>query len=141
MDAIASHIWQSTIFAAAAGMLALMFRNNSASVRYWIWFAAAAKFLVPLAALTAIANQIPMPQASDAATEALDAATLVFRTSALPEMSGAASIAILAVWLSGAVAVLATCDVAMAAPDCRCPSISADCRRRRVRHGQEHRAR
>jgi bla regulator protein BlaR1 len=107
MDAIASHIWQSTIFAAAAGTLALMFRNNSASVRYWIWFSAAVKFLVPLAALAAIANRIPMPQASDAATRALDAATLVFRTSALPETSGSASLAVFTMWLSGAVAVLA----------------------------------
>jgi bla regulator protein blaR1 len=108
MDAIVSHIWQSTIFAAAAGMLALTFGNNGASVRYWIWFAAAAKFLVPLAALAAIANQMPMPQASDAATEALDAATLVFRTSALPEIPGAVVIAVIAVWLSGAIAVLTT---------------------------------
>ncbi len=108
MDAIANHIWQSTICAAGAGVVALMFRNNSASVRYWIWFAAALKFLVPLAALTAVANQIPLPRASDAATEALDAATLVFRTSALPDMSGAASISFLAVWLLGAVVALAT---------------------------------
>ena len=63
MDAIASHIWQSTIFAAAAAVLALMFRNNRASVRYWIWFAAAMKFLVPFAALTAVANALPLPQA------------------------------------------------------------------------------
>ena len=60
MDAVANHIWQSTIVgAAAAGVLAWMLRNNSASVRYWIWFAAAMKFLVPFAALTAVANRTP----------------------------------------------------------------------------------
>ena len=41
MDAIANHIWQSTLFAVVAGLAAMMCRTNSASVRYWIWFAAA----------------------------------------------------------------------------------------------------
>ena len=106
MDAIADHIWQSTIFAAAAGVLALMFRNNGASVRYWIWFGAAAKFLVPVAALTAVANQIPLPQASVAAGVALDAASVVFRASAIPQFAGPPAASLLAIWLFGAAAVL-----------------------------------
>jgi len=108
MDAIADHIWQSTICAAAAGLLALVFRNNSASVRYWIWFAGAVKFLVPVAAFTAAANRIPLPQATVAAGVALDAAALVFRASAIPQISGPPAISIFAIWLAGAVAVLAS---------------------------------
>ena len=109
MDAIVSHIWQSTIFAAAAGLLASMFRNNSASVRYWIWFAAAMKFLVPFAALTAVANRIPLPQSPVVASGALEAATVVFRSSALPSMPtmpAVASMFLFAVWLAGALVVL-----------------------------------
>jgi bla regulator protein blaR1 len=107
MNAIADHIWQSTICAAAAGVLALMLRKNNASVRYWIWFAAAVKFLVPLAALTAAANRIPLPQATVAASVAMDAAALVFRASAIPQIAGPPAAAIFAVWLAGAIAILA----------------------------------
>ena len=106
MDAIADHVWQSTIVAAAAGILALTFRHNRASVRYWIWFSAAVKFLVPFAALAALANQIPLPQASAAADVALDAATLVFRSSAIPQLSGMTAMTLVAIWLFGAAAIL-----------------------------------
>jgi len=48
------HLWQSTLFAAAAGLLTLAFVRNSAAVRYWIWFAASIKFLIPFSVLTAL---------------------------------------------------------------------------------------
>ena len=107
MDAVANHIWQSTIVAMAAGILALVFRNNSASVRYWIWFAAAMKFLVPFAALTAVASALPLPRAPSVASGALEAATVIFRSSTIPAMPGIASTFITIVWLLGAFVVLA----------------------------------
>src|SRR6185312_11320766 len=45
------HLWQSTLFAAAAALLALALRRHRAQVRFWVWFAAAAKFLLPFAAI------------------------------------------------------------------------------------------
>ena len=39
------HIWQSTLFAAVAGLVAFLLRANSASVRYGIWLSASLKFL------------------------------------------------------------------------------------------------
>ena len=42
-----NHLWQSTLFVAAAGLLSLVLRGNRAQVRYWLWFAASFKFLVP----------------------------------------------------------------------------------------------
>ena len=33
--AFTNHVWQSTLYAAAAGLLTLAFRNNRAQVRYW----------------------------------------------------------------------------------------------------------
>ncbi len=45
--ALANHLLQSTIFAAAAGLLTLLLRNNHARIRYWIWLAASLKFLIP----------------------------------------------------------------------------------------------
>ena len=106
MDAAASHIWQSTICAAAAGALAWMLRNNSASARYWIWFAAALKFLIPFAAISAVANRIPLPQSPPVASGALEAASLVFRSSTIPAMSGIASAFVVAIWVLGAFLVL-----------------------------------
>ena len=48
------HVWQSTLFAVAALVVAALLKRHSASLRYWVWFAASAKFLVPFAALVAI---------------------------------------------------------------------------------------
>lgn len=54
MSALFDHLWQSTVFAAALGLLTLAFRKNGAGVRYGLWFAASAKFLVPFSALMAL---------------------------------------------------------------------------------------
>jgi hypothetical protein len=34
LSSLAKHLWQSTLFAAAAGLLTLAFRKNRAPVRY-----------------------------------------------------------------------------------------------------------
>lgn len=48
---IATHLWESTLFAAAAALLAFFYRSNRAHIRYWIWFYASAKFLIPFSLL------------------------------------------------------------------------------------------
>jgi len=48
------HLWQSTLFAAAVVAVAMLLKRHSAALRYWVWFVASAKFLVPIAALVAI---------------------------------------------------------------------------------------
>jgi bla regulator protein blaR1 len=35
--ALASHLWQSTWFAVAVGLLTLLFRRNRARVRFALW--------------------------------------------------------------------------------------------------------
>ncbi|MBN1568565.1 MAG: TIGR03435 family protein [Acidobacteria bacterium] len=57
-SAIANHLWQSTLFAAAAALLTLTFRKNHARVRYAIWLAASIKFLIPFSLFIAIGNAI-----------------------------------------------------------------------------------
>jgi hypothetical protein len=63
--ALLDHIWQSTLFAVAIGVLTLAFRRNGAALRFWLWFAASVKFLVPFAALAALgeylSRQYPAP--------------------------------------------------------------------------------
>jgi hypothetical protein len=49
--ALLDHIWQSSLFAGAIALLTLFFRRNSAGLRFWLWFAASVKFLVPFAVL------------------------------------------------------------------------------------------
>jgi bla regulator protein BlaR1 len=51
MTGVLNHLWQSTLFAAAAGLLTLLFRRNRARTRYWIWLTASVKFLIPFSLL------------------------------------------------------------------------------------------
>jgi beta-lactamase regulating signal transducer with metallopeptidase domain len=61
IDALASHLWQSTWFAGAAALLALVLRGNRARVRYWIWLSASTKFLVPFAVLIGVGGRFATP--------------------------------------------------------------------------------
>lgn len=53
-----THLWQSTFFAVAAGLLTLLFRRNRARVRFGLWFAASLKFFVPFALLIQLGRHI-----------------------------------------------------------------------------------
>ena len=55
-----NHLWQSTLFAAAAGALTLTLKANHARVRYWLWLAASLKFLVPFSFLKAIGSRLAL---------------------------------------------------------------------------------
>jgi uncharacterized protein (TIGR03435 family) len=51
INALTNHLWQSTLFAIGAGLLTLAFRKNRAQVRYWLWFSASLKLLIPFSLL------------------------------------------------------------------------------------------
>jgi uncharacterized protein (TIGR03435 family) len=51
MTGLLNHLWQSTLFAAVAGLLTLLLRRNRARTRYWLWLAASVKFLIPFSLL------------------------------------------------------------------------------------------
>src|SRR5271155_2714443 len=55
---LTNHLWQSTLFAVAAGLLTLAFRNNRAQVRYWLWFSASVKFLIPFSLLVSFGSHL-----------------------------------------------------------------------------------
>lgn len=57
-DFLGNHLWQSTAFAIVAGLLTLAFRSNRAGVRFWLWFAASIKFVVPFAVLMSVCGRI-----------------------------------------------------------------------------------
>ncbi|MGH8219598.1 MAG: M56 family metallopeptidase [Steroidobacteraceae bacterium] len=72
---LANHLWQSTLFAAAVGTFTLLLRTNGARIRYLLWLAASAKFLVPFALLAALGAHIPW---SLGAVHATDPSFLAF---------------------------------------------------------------
>lgn len=56
--ALGNHLWQSTLFALGAGLLAWTLRRSQARARYWLWLAASVKFLVPFSGLVAIGSRL-----------------------------------------------------------------------------------
>jgi len=55
---LANHLWQSTLFAAVAGLLTLALRKNRAQVRYWLWLTASVKFFIPFSLLIAMGSHL-----------------------------------------------------------------------------------
>lgn len=60
ITAIVIHLWQSTVFAAAAGALTLAFRRNRAAVRFGVWACASLKFFIPFALLLNLGSRLPV---------------------------------------------------------------------------------
>src|SRR3954471_446630 len=58
IGALTNHLWQSTLFAVLVGLLTVAFRKNRAQVRYWLWFSASVKFLVPFTLLITLGSQL-----------------------------------------------------------------------------------
>ena len=56
--ALLDHLWQSTLFAGAIALSMPMFRRQSASLRFWLWFSASIKFLFPFALLMMLGHRI-----------------------------------------------------------------------------------
>lgn len=52
------HLWQSTLFAGAVALSTLLFRRNGAGLRFWLWFAASVKFLLPFALLALVGEHL-----------------------------------------------------------------------------------
>ncbi|HWG57917.1 MAG TPA: M56 family metallopeptidase [Candidatus Acidoferrales bacterium] len=72
--AIGNHLWQSTLFAGAAGLLTLALRRNRARARYWVWLAASLKFLAPFSLLAALGREMAASWNYAAANPALSLA-------------------------------------------------------------------
>ena len=122
--ALGNHLWQSTLFAAAAGLLTFLLRKNHARARYWLWLAASVKFLIPFSLLVSFGTYLAWPHASPAATGglyvAMEQISQPFSNAALtmPAIRQAAPAAaapsllqwlpalLVAAWLSGFVIVL-----------------------------------
>jgi bla regulator protein BlaR1 len=58
LSSLGNHLWQSSVCAGAAGLLALALRKNRAALRYGLWFTASVKFLVPFSLLVSLGSQV-----------------------------------------------------------------------------------
>src|SRR6266436_6448023 len=62
--ALGNHLWQSTLFAVAAGLLVLFLRKYHARARYGVWLAASLKFLIPFSLLAGIGSHLAWSRSS-----------------------------------------------------------------------------
>lgn len=61
---VIEHLWQATLFALFAFIVALLLRRAPARVRYLVWLVALIKFVVPSALLAFAANEIVLSRAA-----------------------------------------------------------------------------
>jgi bla regulator protein BlaR1 len=113
---LANHLWQSTLFAAVAGLWTLALKKNRAQVRYWLWLAASVKFLIPFSLLVGVGSYLgwsktsvssgfsfvieEMSQPFSAAASHAEAATV------LAKFIGLLPALLLIAWICGCVTVL-----------------------------------
>lgn len=62
---LADHLWQSSLFAAVAGLLTVSLAKNHASTRYSIWLIASWKFLIPFFLLVTVGSHFQWARSSD----------------------------------------------------------------------------
>ena len=119
---LANHLWQSTLVALAAGLLAFVLRKHHARARYWLWLAASLKFLVPFSLLVGIGRYLSWSRPAASATQtplfyfAVEQIAMPFApATAVPVHAGATPVtsvwtylppALLVIWLCGFLAVL-----------------------------------
>ena len=113
---LANHLWQSTLFAAAAGLLSLALRKQRAQVRYGLWLAASVKFLIPFALLVSMGSQFEWRTATSIAQSpfpvAMEEISQPFAPSAtapllaVPSAASPVSAVLLAIWVCGFAAVV-----------------------------------
>ena len=117
--AAANHLWQSTVFLGVMALLALALRGNHARIRYWLWMAASAKFLIPFSLLVSLGSHLPWHSHAAAATTgayiAIDTMSQPFSDATSVAAPAAATLpgpvstlpaALVAVWLLGALAMM-----------------------------------
>lgn len=110
MNSLADHLWQSTLFAAVAGLLTLALRKNKARVRHWMWLAASCKFLIPMSVLIALGShmewrKMPAPSSvsivMDQVSQPFSAPPLIATQKATPAARNPLAAVLFALWACG----------------------------------------
>src|SRR5215510_13546247 len=83
---LANHLWQSTVFAVAAGLFTVAFRKNRAQVRFGLWLCASFKFLVPFSPLMNLGSHWELRPAAKRATPPAVSAAMLQISQPFPEL-------------------------------------------------------
>jgi bla regulator protein BlaR1 len=113
IHALYAHLLQSTLFAGAAALLAILLRKNAAHVRHRLWFIASVKFLIPFSLLFSMGGLVPRHVAAPTAqprwivtTQEIAAPlTAPTATVVIPEQKNYFSAIVLALWFAGFAAI------------------------------------
>jgi bla regulator protein BlaR1 len=108
LTALGNHLWQSTLFAAMTGLLILILRKCHARFRYWVWFAASIKFLIPFSLLVAIGSRLAWSCGAVTSNRLHFAIEVISSVTPPTVVPGLVHLlpALVAVWLCGFLAVL-----------------------------------
>lgn len=110
---LVNHLWQSTVVAGIAALLALALRKNHARIRHWIWMAASIKFLLPFSLLIAagawLRSFLPAPAERPVIVQALEQVTLPLQPPQLSGVVQSSSAAHPANWLAIGLLLLWAC--------------------------------
>ncbi len=90
---IGAHLWQSTLFAGAAWLIARALRTNRAQVRYWVWLTASVKFLIPFSWLAGVGSLMSHRTAAPIRTEWISAIQEFTEPFAIPPAVARAAVA------------------------------------------------
>jgi bla regulator protein blaR1 len=113
-SALVAHLWQSTWFAAAVWLAALVLRHHSARLRYWLWAAASLKFLVPFSWLVSLgarfewraAPAAARPAAAFVMTEVFAPSRLLAVPDIVTRQTTTVPLVLVSVWLAGTATAL-----------------------------------
>ncbi len=106
MQLVIDHLWQSTLFVLAAGLVTLGLRANAARVRYGVWFAASMKFIIPFAALGWLGKNLGMYFAPPAAPLPMAFVMDLVAAPAPPHADTRIVSALAGIWLTGSAVIL-----------------------------------
>jgi bla regulator protein BlaR1 len=104
---LANHLWQSTLFAMLIAGLCLLLKRDGAHIRYWLWWLASLKFLLPFSLLTGLGNWLGLRTEIGSVPDAWTATATVVAT---PFAADAAAVTpgmlLVLLWATGAMVCL-----------------------------------
>jgi len=101
-----NHLWQSTLYAALAGIACLLLGHERARVRYWLWWSASIKFALPFGLLVSLGARLAsLPAALDLPFGVSSAVSAATQPIAAATLAQEVMLGLAAVWLAGSTAL------------------------------------
>jgi uncharacterized protein (TIGR03435 family) len=101
-----NHLVQSTLLAGVIALLTLVFRENAARVRHWLWMAASVKFLVPLSFLVGLGSRVQWRSAAPGMSRVMENVGRSFTSAEVQFAVGGGSAGVDWGWVGGVVWII-----------------------------------